>query len=527
MARKVEVEIDGDSRGLKRAFDESAHDAQRFSGQVEKSNQDIRRDNDKTASSFQRLRAEGRETLSGRGFRQAAGGALAVAGGAFALTTALDAASVASAHLTGENSDMTHGLADATKGFRSLLSLDFEGFFQATQGGATRTKKALDDYNKTIDDVNDSEAALRIATAAEAAGFDEAANAIRHHVAELKVAAATTMALEFAQRQYNQTVIDGTTYLVEYKGAHDAAMNPTGQTTTPVYGATGRRTLPDLSPSQRRELDLIGSEGTARIPLLNDRLRQLNKQMADFHGNQEQRLAILGRIRDTEKEIAGIYQTQADKRKTQAEQDRQEAQERAKRARELAAEREQARQFRLIGLSASGGEIVPGEANLRRQLAQLSARDDVPSKLRNRFAGIRKALAEPGGLTEQTREAIRDFFRMVRQEINKGDNDLDQSAPVAYKSVTTGQILGGLALSAAQRRVLANRLAGVNVRGRALNPGPGFGAYGAWYGSGTPVAQPAGDVYIDGQKVGSHVKRYSQRDAIHSPKQKRGPNAGR
>jgi hypothetical protein len=532
MARKVDVEIDGDPRGLKRAFAESSQDAQEFSRDVGRANERIRRDNQETATSFQNLRSQGRETLSGRGFRQAAGGALAVVGGAYALTTALDAAGVAAGKFTGENSELTHGLNDAAKGFHSLLTLDAKGFFDATQGATQRSQKALADYDKGLTDANQSTAALKIATAAEAAGFDEAAGSIRRHVALLNSAQAATDALAFSQRGFNQTVIDGTTYLVEFKGAHDAAMNPTGQ--PQLYGAdagkTGRKTLVPLSPSQRRELDLIGQEGVERIPELSDRLRQLNGQMEHFNGNQEQRLAILTRIRETEKEIAGIYKTQADARKAareaaerQAEQDRKEAQARAKKARELAAEREQARQFRLIGLSATGGEIIPGEGNLRKQLDALAGRDDIPSKLRNRFAGIRKALAEPGGLTDKTREAIRDFFRMVRQEVDKGDEDI---APYATKGLNTNQVLRGLSLSVAQRRALSNRLAGFNVHGRALNPGPGFGAYGAWFGKGggTTVEVP---VYIDGQKVGHAVKRYSQRDGIHSPKQKRGPNAGR
>ena len=108
--------------------------------------------------------------------------------------------------------------------------------------------------------------------------------------------------------------------IVTFKGAVDdlAACRPRRTPSAAPPSPRRRRfhdDLPPLSPSQRRELDLIGKEGTERLPLLQDGLRQLNNQMADFHGNQEQRLKILTNIKNTEAEIAAIYADQAADRK--------------------------------------------------------------------------------------------------------------------------------------------------------------------------------------------------------------------
>lgn len=88
----------------------------------------------------------------------------------------------------------------------------------------------------------------------------------------------------------------------------------------------------------------------------------------------------------------------------------------------------QARQFRAIGLSASGDEILPTIANLRKQFEQLSKNvvgQDVPQKLLNRLKLVGKALS--GGIknaTPETLKAIRDLFNDIRstfnQEANKG-----------------------------------------------------------------------------------------------------------
>lgn len=527
MARKVEVEITGDSSQLKREFQEVGNSARKLSSDVKAGAKSAKSDLDGMSDSFGRLRAEGRGALTGRGFRQAASGALRVAGGAFALTTALEGASVASAQLTGENTQLTHGLTDASSAIGSLLTLDVGGFFNATQAGAKRSEAAFAEFDKSIDDVNDSTNALKVATAAEAAGFDEAADAIRRHVALLKAAKAGEDALVFSQRTFNQTIIDGTTYLVRYKGAHDAALAGTAPTKIPIYGGVHRRTINPFGPADKRAIALAGAEGVSRIPILQADIAASRSALAhakELKLSYTERLDLAKRIRAEEKEIAGIQKSEADRIKREGEQRERDRKERAKAAAELrnaardrATALRTAKQYRALGLGPTGGALTPTVANLKRQFAQLkSAGEPIAKEFARRFPSISKMLAgDMGHLAPEVRSAIRDFFNDVRSEWKKGTESV-----VAVQGVDTASVMKGLGLSPSQIRALRNRLAAVNIKGQKLAPAAGtYGAYGM------RVEGTGGDVYLDGDKVGKVQTRYSQRRYTNSPTQKRGPNA--
>src|SRR6185503_15961719 len=55
----------------------------------------------------------------------------------------------------------------------------------------------------------------------------------------------------------------------------------------------------------------------------------------------------------------------------------------------------QARQFRALGLTGTGDKPPPAIANLKKQLAQLSSRDDLTANQRGLLNRIRKVLVDP------------------------------------------------------------------------------------------------------------------------------------
>lgn len=97
--------------------------------------------------------------------------------------------------------------------------------------------------------------------------------------------------------------------------------------------------------------------------------------------------------------------------------------------RQRALEAVQARQFRALGLSATGEAIVPGVENLQRQLRQLTERladsgEELPSKLTQQLEGARKILAgKLGEVTKDSRDRINQLFRTIRQTFEEGSRN--------------------------------------------------------------------------------------------------------
>lgn len=543
--RSIRVEITGDASGLENAFQQAGQSAQNFGRQVESRTRSVASSFDPLLEKIRETRARADElsaTLEKQ--RQADEAAaqqqqqrLAMVGrlgaGFFAIGAGAGAASAALEAFNGEATDTSKALGDVSDFFNPANLIRPAGFFEAIGASAKRTREGLEQYAGSLKDVSQSSQALEVAQAASAFGFEKQAEMIRDSVDALKLAKATTEAMDFAQRQFNTTVVDGTAYLVAYKGAHDAAFLGSPTNLPQVYGGgteDTRKRRPTqglfLTPSERREDTLLGLEGTARVPLLNQRIAALKaeREGVTLHKNYAR---ISREIAQTEQEIAAIKTAQnaADETARQAakaEADRlaREAAARAKRQREARLAAEQARQFRLIGLSPTGDDPTPTIANLRKQLAQIRSRvaagDDLPSKITNRFAGIAKALHED--ITPETRDAIAEFFRGIREEWKKGD---DQLKPFATAGINTNRIVSGLGLTAAQARRLRARLAGATTGGQML--APGGGSVGA-YGMSVPVNTT---VYLDGQVVGRSTKRYLSNDSLRAPMQKRGPHAGR
>lgn len=516
MARKIEVLITADATQAEQEFDRAGQAARRYGNETQTAT-------DKELRGITKV-AAGRKSFGA--FRAGA----TIVGSGFLAARTLQGTGAAIGQIAGETNQFATALGDAGDAAMALTTLDIAGFISAVGASSRRTRDSLDQYAAGITDVNSAEKDLQLAEAAAAMGFDKQAQAIRDQVQAAKLAKATTDALDFSQRQFNQTVIDGTNYLVAYKGAHDAAMNPTAQ--PQIYGgatADPRKRLPTqglfLSPSERRENELIALQGTARVPLLRDRIKDLTAQRegVKLHANYAR---ISNEIASTEAEIAAIKTSQnaSDKAAAaaaaaEADRLRRDAAERARIQREAATAAEQRRQFQLIGLSPEGDQPTPTAANLRRQREQLQARlaggETLPADLRRRWATVSKAVT--GGIRdmkEPTRSAINDYFRTVRDALNQGDENLK---PFATAGLNTNRIVSGLGLTARQARALRARLAGSTTAGRMLSP-EGVGAYGM------PINTT---VYLDGQVVGRSTKRYLSKDSLRAPMQKRGPHAGR
>ncbi len=132
---------------------------------------------------------------------------------------------------------------------------------------------------------------------------------------------------------------------------------------------------------------------------------------------------------------------------------------------------EQGRQFRALGLSATGDPRVPQVAADRRRLEQLRQRLtgttlDTP-KVEAMFRYISKVLAgQWGKVTNDSLKAIDDYFNQIAAKLGQG---ADHVAVVVAPKMN--KLLAGLDLSSGQRRRLE-----YNIAGQHLTVGPGVHA---------------------------------------------------
>lgn len=186
----------------------------------------------------------------------------------------------------------------------------------------------------------------------------------------------------------------------------------------------------------------------------------------------------------------------------------------------------QARQFRALGLSADGGAITPGVANLRKQLASLTARlsgsaVNLSSKLKGQLAGVRKVLSgEFGKATVETRAKIQELFATIRGEFDKG-----AKGPLTKTSgLNTKAIIKGLGLSTVQASEIRGRLSGFNSAGLAIAGRPTASSGGGFVGGRPIVVESHTTIQVDGHTIGKTVTRSQQKAKKRNPAQRRGPN---
>jgi hypothetical protein len=188
--------------------------------------------------------------------------------------------------------------------------------------------------------------------------------------------------------------------------------------------------------------------------------------------------------------------------------------------RRAARAKEQARQFRALGLSPEGDKPIPTIANLTKQINQLGKKD-LSRADRRVLAAIRKVLVDPlKKATPETRAAAKGLLDAIR-------DGLDPKKITGPLTKTTGlntkKILEGLGLSPEAERELRQRLSGFNSAG--VGNARGNRPTGNFVGGQQPIVVNT-TVTLDGKVVGNSVTKTQQKDRRRNPKAKRGPRSG-
>ena len=186
----------------------------------------------------------------------------------------------------------------------------------------------------------------------------------------------------------------------------------------------------------------------------------------------------------------------------------------------------QDKQFRALGLSATGDEIVPGVDNLAKRLnsvlKQVGSGDlDISSKLATQLKEARNLIKTEGDkLTKDTRAKINEFIKAA----NGGDAHEKLKGPLtATSSLNVNKVLDGLGLNRDLEKELKARLSSVNSAGVSL-----AGAVRPSGNFSTPaiVVENHNTTTLDGQVVAKSVTRSQQKTGRRNPKSKRGTRHG-
>lgn len=178
-----------------------------------------------------------------------------------------------------------------------------------------------------------------------------------------------------------------------------------------------------------------------------------------------------------------------------------------------------AKEFKLLGLTATGDDITPGVKNLKKRLGTISDAVkgtflDTP-KLETLLKGIRKVLAE-GLVPKDVRAKIKEMFDTIRDELKNGAGNLTQ-----FAHTNSAAILSGLGLSPEQIRVLRSRIAQIGVGGTV--PGSGSPAF-AFAGANTVVMH---NPQFHGVTDVREFKNQLAKETNRRSGSRRGPYAGR
>jgi len=237
----------------------------------------------------------------------------------------------------------------------------------------------------------------------------------------------------------------------------------------------------------------------AALNVVADGLRKQIKAGVDVQAAQSELYSVLGRIEAKQQQIRETAQRTA------------EANARAART------REQARQFRALGLDPEGNRPPPAIANLKKQLAQLSSRKDLTGNQRGLLKRIREVLIDPiHKATPETRAAINDLFDTIRQGFDQGAKKLEGGPLTKTTALNANAALAGVTgLNRDQMKQIRANLSNFNSAGIAL--------------AGSQTGQPITVVVnshtsVDGETVARNVTKHQQKATRRNPPQKRGPN---
>ena len=245
----------------------------------------------------------------------------------------------------------------------------------------------------------------------------------------------------------------------------------------------------------RSQLTSQLSDDLAALKALAAGLRTQVARGGDVLDYQRQLVTVTGQIADVQREIA-----------------------------ENSARVAQQRQFRALGLSASGGDVIPGVENLRKQLEQLTKRlgPDLTGKMRSQLSGVAKVLkGQFGSVTEESREAIRDLFKTIRDTFDKESNK--EIAPRRIQ--VSDKIMTALGFDQ-DEKVKAFRAA------QQFTKTPSFPTGARPFGVTAPTSSATLPplhihVEVDGEEIGNVLIRDLQKRAARTTGTARGRHAGK
>ncbi len=304
-----------------------------------------------------------------------------------------------------------------------------------------------------------------------------------------------------------------------------AATKAAATVAPPAFGQPGFKTVkpqavPVVTTAEQRNR-WFDSDITRRLDMVQD-VKTLQGQvsaLAEIAGLIRKRLAITNDItrrlslEDQLRSVNRQRSSLADQMIADAAEAKKAAKALAEQTAALKLAQQTAREFRALGLTATGEEPVPGAANLRKQLSQLSSRDDIgtlPKKLQEALSRVRKLLKKEDP-TREIRDYIQGLFATIREELNKGD----QAGPLTKTTQLSERILAGLGLSADDARILKARLSHFTSAGTALS-GTGTGS----------AVNLTSYTVIDGKVIATTSAKHNRRTLSYNVKPRNGPNAG-
>ncbi|HKQ19491.1 MAG TPA: hypothetical protein VJW75_07055 [Candidatus Eisenbacteria bacterium] len=267
------------------------------------------------------------------------------------------------------------------------------------------------------------------------------------------------------------------------------------------------------------------SKGTADELSVLDEMRNAVQRRIAAHGQTTELLRQLFEIDQKRRSVVeGAARDAKDARDATLAKIREAAEHRREIA-EKARQALQARQFRALGLSETGDEIVPGIKNLQTRiegvLRRVGSGDlDISSKLVGRLKLARNLIRKEGkNLTEDTRRVINELIKTIRD----GGDDLANGPLTKTTSLNANRLLEGLGLGRDAEKELRARLSSFNSAGKAL-AGGGNRPTGSFFVPGSAPTEIHTTVTLDGEVVGRSVRKTNQKNARRNPVQKRGPN---
>jgi hypothetical protein len=172
------------------------------------------------------------------------------------------------------------------------------------------------------------------------------------------------------------------------------------------------------------------------------------------------------------------------------------------------------KQFRELGLDASGNAVTPGVANLRKRLGNFTEAVKGTfldtSKTESQLSRFRKVLSEA-----LVPKDVRAKFAAMLDDLNQQLKD-HVGPETKTTSLNTNRILGDLNLGRDTQKLLESRLAKFNSAGVRIAP------QGGQQGGGGTIVVHAPDIFLDGEMISQNTRRSNTVHARRNPKQKRG-----